>query len=297
MSFSLENSRILLTGGTSHTGRRLARRLLERGVFLRCMLHNPSHRHLLPDSSRIEIVQGSAESAGDLARAAEGIRTVLHLAHIRFAGPVIEALSRRTDSIRLVATSSTRLMSNYRTAIRDAVHAGEGIIKSAPPHVQWTVLRPSMIFGGPDDNNIERLARLLRYCPVFPLFGNGQNLVQPLFVWDLVAAIEACLERPETAGHSYVLAGPKPIPYRSMVEAVARASGRRPPFFIRIPRRSAVGLAKLLRRIWARSPLDPEAVRRFGEDRAFNIFAAQRDLGFNPTPFEQALERKFRREV
>jgi nucleoside-diphosphate-sugar epimerase len=297
MSFSFENSRILLTGGTGHTGRRLAQRLLERGVLLRCLSHNPARRVLLPESSRIEIVEGSAKSPDDIARAAEGIRTVLHLAHIRFADTVVEGLSRRTDPIRLIVMSSTRMMSDFHTEIREVVREGEEAVKAAPPNIQWTILRPSMIFGGPDDHNIERLAAALRRWPVFPLFGDGQNLVQPLFVWDLVAAIQACLERPETIGRTYVLAGPEPMPYRRMVSEVARAQGRRAPFFIRIPRSPAVLFAELLRMVWPRCPLDPEAIERFGEDRNFNTHPAQRDLGFAPTPFEQALGRKFRREV
>ena len=62
-------SPILLTGATTHTGRRLARRLLECGATLRCFLHTAAHRDRLPDDPRIEVVTGSADNPDDLRRA------------------------------------------------------------------------------------------------------------------------------------------------------------------------------------------------------------------------------------
>ncbi|HUT22876.1 MAG TPA: NAD(P)H-binding protein [Sumerlaeia bacterium] len=288
---------ILLTGATGHTGQRVAQRLLERGAHLRCLLHTSSHRVRLPDSPKVQIIVGSAASPRDVARAAEGANTVVHLAHIRFAPALIEALSERVLPVRLIALSSTRLFSSFESPARETVQKGEEEVMAAPSHIQWTILRPSMIFGGPSDRNIERLARFMKRSPVLPIFGSGANLVQPLFVWDLVDAIVACLERPATARHTYTLAGPEPMAYRDMVEAVAYASGSRTPLVIPLPLKPSLWFAKALRRIWPGSPLNPEMIERFAEDRSFDISPARRDLDLCPTSFDRALERKFRREV
>lgn len=295
--FDFRRSTILVTGATGHTGRRLVQSLLGRGARVRCLVHSPANEARLPAGERRETVLGSADSVEDLLRACEGVDAVVNLAHIRYAPALLEALARRGKPARLIATSSTRAMSVYPTPIREVVRESEAAFAKAAPGIEWTVLRPSMIFGGPDDNNIERLARLLRKTPVFPLFSGGENLVQPIFVWDLVAAIEACLERPETAGRVYVVAGPEPVPYRRMVEMVARAAGLKPPLFVRLPRGVCAALAAALKFVWRRSPLDPEAVRRFGEDRSFDISDARREFGFAPIPFEEALGKKFRGEA
>ena len=297
MSFPYADSTILVTGATGHTGRRLVQHLLSRGAHVRCFVHNPAHGNRLPHGEGLEIVQGSADSAEDLERAAEGVQAVLHLAHIRYSPYVVEALSKKTYPVRVIATSSTRLMSTFRTPLREVVREGEAAFHSAPPNVQWTILRPAMIFGGPDDNNLEKMAKMLKRLPVFPLFGWGDNLVQPIFVWDLIAAIEACLDHPEVAGHTYVVAGPEAITYREMVETVAEAAGLKRPRFVYLPRRTCTFIAQLVRLFWKKSPVDPDAIRRFGEDRAFAIHPAQRDLGFAPIPFREALEKKFKREV
>ena len=297
MAVSTKAAPLLLTGATSSTGQRVARRLLEAGANVRCLIRTPSHRDRLPDHPSLDIIQGSADSPEDLARAVEDVATVLHVAHIRFAPAIVKALSDRPSPTRLVALSSTRLLSKYATAVRRAVRRGEEAITKAPPHVRWTILRPTMIFGDRRDNNIERIARALRRSRFFPLFGRGDNLVQPLFVCDLVEAILACLERPESVSRAYILAGPEPIAYREMVSTVARAAGLRRPVFVRVPSKPSYLAARAVRAVWPRSPLDPEMIQRFGEDRPFNTFPARHDLGFEPTPFETALERKFRGDV
>ena len=286
-------SPILLTGATSHTGRRLAARLLDEGAALRCLVHTPAHREWLPQSPRLEVVFGSADDPAELRLALENVPTVVHLAGHRFAPLLIETLAELGRPFRLVFQSSTRLLSRYPTPVRESVREAERAIKAAPKQIAWTILRPSLIFGGPEDNNLERLARFLRRSRLVPIFGRGRNLVQPLFVWDLVAAHLACLERPISVGRVYNLAGPEALTYRAMVEAVARAAGTRAPVFVPLPPGLSLSAARLFRRIWPASPLNPEMIERFGEDKAFDVEPAQRDLDFEPTALEQALARKF----
>lgn len=291
-------SPILLTGATTHTGRRLVRRLLECGATLRCLVHTPEHRDRLPADPHLEIATGSADDPADLRRALAGVATVIHLAGHRFTPALIAALAAEAPrEFRLLAQSSTRLLSRFETPTRASVERAEGLVFAAPRTIRWTILRPSMIFGGPEDNNLERVAKALRRSRVFPLIGGGRNLVQPLFVWDLVAAHVAALARPESVGQAYTLAGPEAVTYRAMIEAVARAAGLPRPLFVPLPIGPMRFAARLARGLWRRSPLHPEMVQRFAEDKAFDTAPARRDLGFAPTPLDEALARKFRGEV
>jgi len=244
----------------------------------------------------VEVFEGSADSTPDMVRALDGVDTVLHVAHIRFAPTLIAAMTRRGGTYRFVALSSTRVLSRFATPLRELVRAGEETVRAAPATIRWTILREAMIFGWPGDRNIGRMADWVRRHRFVPLFGSGRNLVQPLFVLDLVAAIEACLERPVAVGHTYTLAGPEAMTWRDMVRAVARAVDAPRPVFVRLSYGASLRGARVLRRLWPAFPLDPEVVERFGEDRSFSILPACRDLGFSPTPFEQALDLKFRGE-
>ena len=290
-------SPILLTGGTTGAGRRLAPKLLACGASVRCLAHTPSKRALLPEHPRLEVLFGSADDPDSLREALRGVRTVAHLAGHRFTPLLVRTMGEEERDLRLLVVSSTRLLSRYPTPVRESVRAAEEAVEAAPPSISWTILRPSMIFGGPEDRNMERIAQMLARRRFFPLFGSGRNLVQPLFVRDLVRAHIACLERPETGRRSYTLAGPEAVTFRTLVRAVARASGSKPPLFVPLPRTPCLLAARLLCKIWPRSPLNPEVVQRFGEDKRFDISPARRDLAFDPTPLEKALDLKFRREA
>lgn len=259
---------------------------------MRCLVRDAERSDALPDDPRLEIVEGSLDADDDVFAALDGIDTVVHVAHIRFAPALIDIMTETGRQYRLISISSTRLFSRFVTTLREVVREGEEAICQAPPSIRWTILRPSMVFGGTEDNNIERIARFLRRCRLFPIFGSGQNLVQPTFVWDLVDAIEKCLENPRAEERCYTLAGPEPMTYRDMVRAIARAAGLPTPVFVRLPLKPSVFAAQVLSWVW--DGLPAEAVQRFDEDRSFLTTPAERDLGFHPTPFEEALERKFR---
>ena len=63
--------------------------------------------------------------------------------------------------------------------------------------LQWTILRPSVIFG-PEDQFVNVLARLIRLTPkIFPLPGGGRARFQPIAVDD-VARVIRCLEKKES---------------------------------------------------------------------------------------------------
>jgi hypothetical protein len=81
--------------------------------------------------------------------------------------------------------------------------------------------------------------------------------------------------------------------YRDFVRSVAHAAGLRRVRLLRIPRRPALLAASVLHFLWRNSPVNPEAIQRFGEDRVFDIAPAKQDLIFVPTDFGKALKMKF----
>ncbi|MFW5870658.1 MAG: NAD-dependent epimerase/dehydratase family protein [Candidatus Sumerlaeota bacterium] len=293
---SLKGRHIAITGGTSHTGRRLAGRLLGEGAVLRCLSHDPANRHRLPEApeSQMSIISGSADKPEDLEKMMDGADTLIHLAGQLFTPTIIDFLEKRGKPVRLLVQSSTRRLSRFDTPTRRDVIASEEAVERSSGTINWTILRPAMIFGGPDDNNIERLAATLRRWRCFPIFGSGENLIQPLFVLDLVEAHIAALKRPQaSSGRSYTLAGPEAMPYRDFVKKVAHAAGVKRVCLIPIPRKPALWTAKCIAALWRKSPVNPEAIERFGEDRAFDISPAREGLAYSPTAFEEALEMKF----
>jgi nucleoside-diphosphate-sugar epimerase len=150
-----------------------------------------------------------------------------------------------------------------------------------------------MIFGGRRDANIERLVAWFRGRNWFPIFGDGRNLVQPVFVDDLIEAFVGALANPKgSARQSYTVGGPEPMAYESMLRSIAAACGRPAPWLPKVPLGIALAGAMVVGPILGRRGLTAEQIRRFGEDKTADISAAVRDLGFAPRSFDVAIQAK-----
>ncbi len=290
-------STILLTGATGHTGRRLAQVLLSSGHQLRCLVHTAEHRNRLPESEQLQIVHGSLTQPADVEKMLDGVDCVLHLAHLRLVDNLLNCLTNNKKPVRLIVTSSTRILSQFHTPIVDDLRQAEAAIADCPSHIHWTILRPAMIFGGPEDNNFERLGHIVRRFPLLPLPGGGFNLVQPLFVKDLIAAILSAMEHSESIGQTITLAGPSALPYRDMCRELAQAQNSSALWMPSIPTALLYQGMRFVNALWKKCPIQAEAIRRFQEDRKFDIQPAIDLLDFRPTDFKEALRQKYNNEV
>jgi uncharacterized protein YbjT (DUF2867 family) len=283
---------ILVTGATGHTGSYLVRRLVESGRQVRCLVRTPGHDGYLPQNGE-EIVRGDFSSPETIRASLDHADALVNVAHIRFAHALIP-LCKETGVRRALFMSSTRRYTRYPcTSATEVIEGEEAVRKSG---LDYTILRPSMIYGGPRDNNMTKLVSQLRSRRIFPLFGNGKNLIQPVFVLDLVDALIHCLEHPDTIGREYILAGPLPMTYRQCLDIIARQLNKK-PLFIPVPLGLCVFAARLYEKMTNKPRVTAEQVQRFGEDKAFDIEPAKREIGFAPRSFEEGIRMKLAGEV
>ncbi len=97
---------------------------------------------------------------------------------------------------------------------------GEAAVKAS--NLDWTIFRPSVIFGD-QDQFINLFAKLTKLFPAMPL-ANHQAQFQPVSVDDVALAFTKALKMPETIHQSYDLVGPKVYTMREIVEFAARKS-------------------------------------------------------------------------
>jgi uncharacterized protein YbjT (DUF2867 family) len=227
--------------------------------------------------------------AGALGRALDGSERIVSCAHARWAPAILAAAP--ASARRIVLVGLTRRFSRWPDSHGDGVRAGEAAFLAASrPGV---MLHPTMIYGAEGEDNVQRLAALLRRLPVAPLPGGGRALVQPIHQDDVTRCLMAALEHPWERAETLVVAGPEPLPYRDFLAAVARAAGLRPPGILPVPAAPLRLLAPLTRLLPVLPRIGADEIRRLTEDKAFDIGPMRRTLGVVPIPLAEGLARTF----
>lgn len=301
--------RVLLAGGTGFIGGRVLNALLDRGHEVNLVVHRTTpevpegpavryHRCDLSDPVNFR-------SAGFKAQAAMNVAGQLRLpgieeerywkVHYEATKHILEEC-KRFNLKRLVQVSTTGV---YGVTGKSPA-AEEGPIRPSDIYEQtkWeaeryareycagdglelVVARPSLVYG-PGDRHLLGLFRAIK-SGYFRIIGDGQNLVHPVYVDDLVDGLMTCLESEKAAGGVYNLVGREPVTFRRFCEAIAAALGRRLPGAT-IP----VGLARaagaMLEGVRALTGLDVPLTRSrvdfMTSSRAYDPSRAERELGF-----------------
>ena len=254
------------------------------GHEVRCLVREGSSGASRLDPLPLELVRGDAGDARALSLALSGMDALLHVAGIEYVPPVVEA-ARRAGVGRLVVVGSTSAHSAYPFRSGPKLGMEERVRESG---LEYTIVRPTMIYGSELDKNMHRLLRFLDRSPVFPVFGSGENLWQPVYHEDCARGLYEALVQLGAVGESYDLPGAEPLTYLELVETAAGALGRKPSI-VRLPLepvRLALAAAERLR---LPLPIKSEQVLRLREDKAYPYDKAAKDLGYAPRPFREGI--------
>jgi uncharacterized protein YbjT (DUF2867 family) len=213
---------------------------------------------------------------------------IVSCAHARHAPAVLAAAP---PDARFVFLGSTRKFTRWPDTHGNGVLAGEAAFLGSGR--QGVMLHPTMIYGAEGEDNLQRLAALLRRLPFVPLPDGGAALVQPIHQDDVTRAIRAAMDRVWDGAHSLVIAGTSPLPYADLVRAVAAASGQREPRIVALPAGALMALAGVLRYIPFLPRIRPAEIRRLMEDKNFDVRPMIDTLGVTPMPLREGLARTF----
>lgn len=223
-----------------------------------------------------------------LGLALRGATRIVSCAHARHI-PAILAAAPATA--RFVFLGSTRKFTRWPDEHGNGVLAGERAFQASGR--SGVLLHPTMIYGAMGENNVQRLATLIRRLPLLPLPGGGRALVQPIHQDDVTRCILAALDRDWDGPHSLEIAGPAAIRYADFIRAIATAAGIRHPWVLPFPAGPLIALASLTRAVPFLPRIEPAEIRRLLEDKAFDTTPMRQALGITPIALEQGLARTF----
>lgn len=309
---------LYVTGSTGHSGswfiERMEREAAKAGGMplpfegVRCAVRPGSDASRLEASPLgIEIARGDLDDTDFLFRSMRGARAVLHIASI-FSSPNVADAALRSGVEWLVMVHTTGRYSKYKSASEEYIKIEEAIL-AMRDKIGVTVLRPTMIYGSSRDRNMWKLVDFLYRHRLFPLFGAGANLMQPVHARDLGNAYyDVLANRERTFNRDYNLPGKRPISYLDLVRRVSRtlaqcrADGEGSPdglskgrnVIVKVPLSLSILGAKLYNAVSRNPVISVEQVLRMQEDKAFDFMDAARDFGYAPLSFEEGIVEEVR---
>ncbi|HET9905757.1 MAG TPA: NAD(P)H-binding protein [Anaerolineales bacterium] len=279
--------KVFVTGATGFTGSRVVPLLLRRGYQVRCLARTTSDRSPLPQPE-IEWVQGDLSDAAALTASMQGTDALVNVASLGFGhAESIVSAAKNAGIQRAVFISTTAIFTQLSAKSKKVRLAAEHAIESSG--LNYTILRPTMIYGSPRDRNMWRLIRLMRYSPIIPVFGDGNYLQQPVYAGDVAQATVNVIGNEQTLCKSYNIAGKHPLTYNEVIETIARQMKRR-VIKLHLPSQPVVALLRLFERIRIPLPLKSEQVLRLNEDKAFSYTDAEKDFDYSPLAFEDGIK-------
>lgn len=280
---------ILVTGATGFTGRFVCQELRRRQWPFTCLVRPSSDTTWLAQQSIPWVTADLADSPA-LKQAFAGFQTLINVASLGFGwAPGVVAACQAQQLQRAVFVSTTALFTKLNARSKAKRQAAEATIQTSG--LDYTILRPTMIYGTPGDRNMVRLLRLIQRSPIIPVFGDGQSYQQPVYVADLAWAICEVLNHPHTIGRDYNLSGGQVLTYNQVIEIAAQALGRS-PLILHLPAQPIIALLETLERLHLTLPLKGEQIRRLNEDRTFSHSLAQHDFGYRPRSFASGIAKE-----
>jgi dihydroflavonol-4-reductase len=316
---TITKEKILVTGGTGFIGRHLVEALVERGYNVRCLVRKNSDLGYLSKLS-VEFVYGDMTDKTSLLNAVQDVTTVFHLAgiigkwgvpeetywniHVRGTEFLLDSCIERRVK-RLIYCSSAGVLGPIKkppanedypynpSNIYEKVKAeAEKMVLNYKEKLDVTVIRPEFVYG-PGDMHVLKLFNSIQKAK-FYIIGNGESLLHPTYVDDLIHCFLSCLENKNTIGEVYLVVGETPVKVKDLVRIIAEELGVSPPK-VHFPASFAFALAYLsefLGRVFNFNPrITLSQVKFFTQHRAFDGSKAKRDFGYKPIELRQGVRQ------
>ncbi len=190
---------VTVFGGTGFLGRAIVARLLEGNATVRIAARHPERIRIATPAEGLQLLRTDVRDVVSVARAVAGAQSAVNAVglylesrretfdavHVKGAGNVAEQAANagvktlvHVSGIGADAASPSKYVRARAEGERAALRGFGGTV----------IVRPSVLFG-PGDAFLNTIDSITRAAPVFPLFGNGNTRLQPVYVGDAADGI------------------------------------------------------------------------------------------------------------
>jgi NADH dehydrogenase len=283
--------RVLVAGATGYLGRRLVPRLLASGRTVRALVRGGTRQ-----LDGVEIAAGDLSDPASLARACEGVDTVIHLVgilkergkatfeavHVEGTRALVAAASaagaRRVLYVSAIGARPDAPTAYWRTKARaEALVTGSGLA--------WLVLRPTIVFAR--DGEFYRVLEQLTAIPLVPVLGPGTSRLAPIRADDLADVEVAALDQEAAWNRVHAVGGPEAMTFNELIRRVARARGHG-ALLLHVPLALARPLVRLMS-LLPFAPITPGQLAMLAEDSVGDPADTRATFGVTVRPIDPVL--------
>jgi len=266
---------VLVSGATSQIGRFLLPRLVAAGLPVRAL-----SRHAQPAQPGVDWQVGDMRA---LAVPEQPLQAIVSFAPLDAWGDWL-ATQGVAPAAKIIVTSSMSVLTKQGSAQADEqalvalLQRGERNLATQAERLgmQWTILRPTLVYGAGVDRSLTPIVARARRTRVFPI-PMAHGLRQPVHADDIAQAVLAAVQGDAAAGQTLQIGGGERLDYQQMFQRVHASIGTATlPLYL-------PGMA--LRLLGATVPRARGPVSRLEQDLVADNTALTALLGVRPRPF------------
>ncbi len=253
--------KVLVTGASGFLGSHIAEQLKKEGHQVRALVRKSSKRDFLERLGNVELAYGSIEEAEKVAEAVKGVDAIIHSAGLVKARSRAEFRQTNVDGTRNLVEAAKAHAPNLRRfvfvsslTVAGPSHDGkplegdgtgpltdygrskldaERIVLAAKDAIPVTVLRPAVIYGPRDQETLVFFKSVK--TGVLPTVGKGDTTMSMVFGSDCAAACVNALTADVPSGSVYFVDDGEPYPFRTLIEGIEAALGKKAFLRFNIP--------------------------------------------------------------
>jgi len=226
-------------------GREVVTELLALGSPVRLLVRHPERAHSFAHHPRVESIRGDALQHATLPPAMAGVHAVIHLigiiaetprvtyeqAHVEATRNLLAA-AREAGVTRWIQMSALGTRPFARSRYHLTKWQAEELVRRSG--LDWTIFRPSLIYGHDERDRLLNLLRLALSGPAsfiqlysLPLLDGGRPLIQPVSVREVARCFALAPAKEAALGRTFDLVGPVAFSWREMVFKILAALSRK----------------------------------------------------------------------
>lgn len=279
--------RILITGATGFIGRHVLQML--KADFPKATLLSPSSKVLnfqtmLKEESYLPLLDDVDVVINCVGIITENPKQNFETLHYQAPRALFKACER-CGVKKVIQVSALGADAEAQTPYHQSKKAADEVLRALS--LQWFILQPSLVYGegGASTRLFQRLAKL----PIWVLPDSGQQMIQPIHISDVVAAIKLCLHE-ETQGEiTLALVGNNAVSFVDWLQVMRQSSGRPPAFVFSISKRKALFVGSLFKSLLPL--LHPDNLQMLFRGNTTDVSDITAFLGRSPLSINEMLRR------